>query len=135
AALPAVVAAVVAGLQSQGLIIALIQIIPRIPGDKTHRTAQSVTAIQRTDRATDDFHAFQGIRIDVVALGAEEGAEGEGVRDCHAVDLSQYPVAADTADAEAGQAEAAAGAADRHPRLVAHQIADIVDVLLIDQIG
>ncbi|MNL33505.1 hypothetical protein D3C87_1554200 [compost metagenome] len=54
------------------------------------------------------------------------------MRDAHAVDLGQYPIAVDTADVRPGQAETAAGAADRNTRLVTHHILEVLVVLLID---
>ena len=111
AALPAVVTAVVAGFQPREAVVARFQIVTSVLGDKAHRAADGVTAVQGAGRATDDLDLLHRVQVDVVALGAEEWAEGKGIGYANTVDLGQHAIATDAADAEAGQAETAAAAA------------------------
>src|SRR3989338_6525507 len=132
AALPAVIAAVITGFQAGVSVIAFVQIVAGILGQEAHRAANRIAAVQRTGRATDDFHLLDGVEVDVIALGAEETAKGESVRHTDAIDLGQYAVAANAADGKARQAEAITTATDRYAGLVADQILDVLDVLLVD---
>ncbi|MNO87781.1 hypothetical protein D3C76_792080 [compost metagenome] len=132
AAQPGFVGAVEAGLEAGVDVVAVSQVVGRVLGDEAHRAADGVAAVQRAGRAAEDLDALHGVEVDVVAARVEERAEGEGGGHADAVDLGQYAVAVDAADVEAGQAEAAPRAADRHARLVAHQILDVVRVGAVD---
>ncbi|MNN71748.1 hypothetical protein D3C81_1877110 [compost metagenome] len=54
------------------------------------------------------------------------------MRNPHAIHLGQHAVAVDAADVGTRQTEAIAGTTDRNTRLVAHQILEVLVVVLID---
>ena len=132
AALPAVIAAVVTGFQARVSVIAFVQIVAGILGQEAHRAANCIAAVQRAGWATDNFHLFDGVDVNVIAFGAEEAAEGEGVWHADAINLGQYAVAANAADGKAREAETITATTDRHARFVAHQILNVLHVFLID---
>ncbi|MCY1490329.1 hypothetical protein D9M68_240850 [compost metagenome] len=132
AAQPAVVGTAVAGLEAGVGVVIFIQVVGGILGQEAHRATDGVAAVEGRGRAADDLHLLDDVRIDVIAPRIEEGAEVEGIRYGNAIHLGQHAIAAYAANGEPGQAEAAAGAAHRDARLIAHQVADVVHVLLID---
>ncbi|MNE16603.1 hypothetical protein D3C80_1095530 [compost metagenome] len=132
AAQPAIVRTVVTGFQTAIGVIAIFQIVCGILGQVADGAADGVTAVQRGRWAANDFHSLHGVEVDVVASHVLERAEEKALGNADAVDLGQHAVAVDAADVEAGQAEAAAGAADRNARFVAHQILDVVGVVAVD---
>lgn len=132
AALPAVIAAVVAGLEAGVGVIALFQVIGGVLGQVADRTADGIAAVQRRRRAADDFHLLDGVEVDVIAAHVLERTERIALRYAHTVDLGQHAVAVDAADVRPGQTETAAGAAHRNARLVTHHILEVLVVLLID---
>ncbi|MNO66878.1 hypothetical protein D3C76_576770 [compost metagenome] len=132
AAAPAVVAAVIAGFQAGVGVVAFVQVVGGILGQVADGTADGIAAVQGRRRATDDFHGFDGVQVDVVAAYILEGAEEVALRYTHAVDLGQHAVTFDTADVGAFQAETIARTADRNARLVTHQVLEVLVVVLVD---
>ncbi|MNF36368.1 hypothetical protein D3C84_172570 [compost metagenome] len=126
---PAVIGGAVAGLEAGTDVLARFDDVGRVEGEVTHRTADGTAAIQHRRRATQDLHALDDLRVDIIALGLGIRAVEEAVRHFHAVDLGQDPVAVDAADVIAVEAAALAGAADRNAGFIAHQVLDRVDVL------
>ena len=129
---PAVIGRAVAGFQAGTDVLAGLDDVVRVEGEIAHRAANGAAAIKGRRRATENFHALDDFRVDVVALGLGVWAVEETVGDFHAVDLGQDPVAVDTTNVVAADAAAGAGAADRNARFIAHQVLDAVDVVAVE---
>jgi hypothetical protein len=107
-----------------------VQVVAGVLGDEGDHAAQRIAAVERGRRPAHDLDALQALVVDEVAgigAGADVGA-GE-IRDLDAVDLEPNPVLADAADDEVGGPGTSGLVADGEARLVAHELARIVDVL------
>ncbi|MNS33107.1 hypothetical protein D3C72_652120 [compost metagenome] len=128
---PAVIGGAVTGFQARTDVFARLDDVVGIKGVVADGAADGVAAVQHRGRATENFHAFDDFRIDVVALGLGVRAVEETVRHFDAVNLSQDAVAVDAANVIAADAATLTGAADGHTRLVADQILDGVDIVAV----
>ena len=139
---PALVGRGVADASAAGELVVALQDVGRILGDEADRAGQAVGAVEGRGGAAHDLDRLQGVEVNVVAATDRLGAEGEAVRDAHAVHDDQHAIAFQAADVEAGIAvaarrgagggEAGRGVADRHARLVANQVLDVLDQAVVD---
>ncbi|MNI41308.1 hypothetical protein D3C73_955580 [compost metagenome] len=131
--------AVVAELQADVAVLAILQVIGRVLGDEGNHAAECVRAVQRAGRSAHDLHALERVQIGEVAVGVGERADVEAGRHGDAIGLDAHAIAIQAADADAAEAETGGTAADRQARLVADQILDVlhqmpVHLLAVDHI-
>ena len=129
---PAFIGRAVTGFQARANIVARLDDVVRVERVIADGAANGVAAVQHRRRATEDLDAFDDFRVDVIALGLGVRTVEETVRHFDAVNLSQDAVAVDAADVVTADAATLTGAADRHARLIAHQILDGIDVVAIE---
>ncbi|KAF5306767.1 hypothetical protein FQR65_LT18510 [Abscondita terminalis] len=122
--------ALIAHLEAEVAVFAVLQIVIRVFGDERHHATEGVGSIQRAGRTAHDFHLLDRIQPHHVAPGIGEAANGKRIGHGNAVNQNAHAVAVQATDTEPTRAKSAKTGRDTDTGFVTHQILDITHQMI-----